>query len=178
MDSDRRRLVLVLIALAIAIPLLVEGYTLVTLVVGHFGGDGTPTETTGGPTGTTSSSGVGVGDEVLGETDRNETITTATLSSGEESWTLTITVAVDNTGETPYEFRLGDVRTDGDRSVSGSATTGSIPPGERGVVTAQWNLPTGDRPEAVEVTAVEHRENESVTLVDREVELVSIPVQG
>jgi hypothetical protein len=179
MDLDRRRVVMILIILAIAVPLLVEGYTLAKLVGSHLAGDDTPTETPTVVTATsTDKAGVGAGDELLAETDRPETVTTASLSAGEESWTLTITVTAENTGNVPYELRLGDVTTDEGDTVSGSATTGSIPSGQQATATAQWQLPSGQHPATLAVTALEYRDGGSVILVDREVQLASLSVDG
>jgi hypothetical protein len=179
MDLDRRRVVMILIVLAIAVPLLVEGYTLARLVGSHLGGDGTPTPTAPGDT-TQTATKVGAGDELLAETGRTETVTTATLNSDSGAWTLTLTVSVDNTGDDPYELRLGDVTTGQGETVSpsttGSATTDSIQPGAQSTVTAQWELSTGDQPESVAVTALEYRDGGSVILVDRNVRLASFPV--
>lgn len=180
MDLDRRRVVMILIVVAIAVPLLVEGYTLARLVGSHVASDGTPTPTApGDPTQTAAS--VGAGDELLAETDRTETVTTATLNSDSGVWTLTLTVTVDNTGDDPYELRLGDVTTGQGETVSasttGRATTDTIPPGEQSVVTAQWDLSAGDPPESVAVTALEYRDGGSVIVVDRDVRLASFPVE-
>lgn len=179
---DRRRVVVALIVLAVAVPLLVEGFTLVGLVMDAVGGeDGTPTgtaaDTSGGTSTGSATTGAAPGDELLPETARNETLSTATLRAGDR-WTLTITVVVTNTGDTPYELRLGSVGFDERSPVSGSATTGRIEPGETATVSAQWSLPSGASPDRLVVAAFEYGENGARTVVDRDVDLADIPVRG
>lgn len=170
---DRRRVVAVLIVVAIAVPLVIEGMTLLGLVGQYLGGDGTATPTAG----ETPVRSVGVGDDLLAETARSERVTTYALQSGDR-WTLTVTVSVQNAGTTPYELRLGAVVTESGRTVEGSATTGELPPNASGTVTNQWTLPSGALPDRLAVTAVEHRDGGPVTLVEREVNLASVAVQG
>lgn len=177
---DRRRLVVWLIVIAIAVPLVVEGYTLVGLVGSHLGGNGeTPTPTAGETrTPTAEATAVGPGDDLLPETDRAETVSTASLTSGTEYWTLTLTVVVENNGTTPYEVRLGTVTTVDGTTVTGSATTGRVAPGQSGTVSVQWSIPRGKSPERVAVTAVEYTGETSRTVVDRDVRLEELPVRG
>jgi len=172
-DSGRRRLIMWVLVVAFAVPLIVEGLTLVGLVGSYFGPAGTAA-----PSATpTPVAGVAEGQELLPDTDRTEQVSTVTLSSGADGWTLTVTAQVDNTGDLPYELRFGAVTTDGGRRVAGSATTGRINPGESAIVSAQWDLPAGDRPSTLAVTAVEFDDGEQV-LVDREVRVGRVPVQG
>jgi hypothetical protein len=172
-DADRRRLIMWVLVIAFAVPLIVEGLTLVGLVGSYFGPAGTAA-----PSATpTPVAGVAEGQELLPDTDRTERVSTVTLQSGGEGWTLTVTAQVDNTGDRPYELRLGAVTTDGGRRIEGSTSTGRITPGESATVTAQWGLPAGDRPRMLEVTAVEFDDGEQ-TLVDRDVRVGRVPVQG
>jgi hypothetical protein len=172
METDRRRLITVLIIIAIAVPIVIEGMTLLGLVGQYFGDDtGTPTATA---TPAPASGTVGVGDDLLAETDRTEEVTTATVQTGEQ-WTFTLTVSVENTAGAPYELRLGAVTTNDGRRIDGEATTGQISPNGTATVTAQWTLPSGSLPDTVTVVAVE---NSETTLVDREVNLAHIPATG
>jgi len=174
-SDDRRRLIMWVLIIAFAVPLVVEGLTLVGLVGSYFGPGGTPAA---GPSPTpTPVAGVSEGQELLPDTDRVERVSTVTLRSDSDGWTLTATVGVENTGDLPYELRLGAVTTDGGRHIEGSATTGRINPGESATVSAQWDLPAGDRPSTLAVTAVEFDGGEQV-LVDREVRVGRVPVQG
>jgi hypothetical protein len=169
---DRRRLVKWLIVVAIAVPLLVEGITLLSLLNNQFG-DG---DETGTPTPFVES--VGEGDELLTETDQRETLREATLDGGDR-WTLTLTVTVNNTGDRPYELVLGAVQTQDGSRVEGETTSGTIQPGESTTVTAQWSLSSGSLPDRLSVTAVEYDGEGGVArTVQRQVNLAHIPVQG
>ena len=173
-EIDRRRLIMYVLAIAFAVPLIVEGLTLAGFVNSFLGGPaGTPTAEAGTPTPTPE---LVEGSDLLSETDRTERVTTVTLRSASDGWTLTVTVQVENGGDLPYELRLGTVTTDGGRRIDGSASTGRITPGESATVTAQWALPSGDRPDRVAVTAVEFDDGEQV-VVDRTVRVGRVPVQ-
>jgi hypothetical protein len=172
---DRRRLIMYVLAIAFAVPLIVEGLTLAGFVNSFLGGPaGTPTHDAGTATPTPE---LVEGSDLLADTDRTERVTTVTLRSASDGWTLTVTVQVENGGDLPYELRLSEVRTDGGRRIEGSATSGRVTPGESATVTAQWALPSGDRPDTVAVTAVEYDDGEQV-LVDRTVRVGRVPVQG
>lgn len=173
---DRRRLIMYVLAIAIAIPVIVEGVTLLGLV-GNYVGGSTPTAADTPTGGGTTVEGVLEGDELLSATAREERITTARLRSG-DGWTFTISVRVDNTGEVPYEVRLGAVSTDAGTSVSGRATTGAIAPNATGSVTAQYTLPSGERPQTIRVRAIEHGADGTTVVVNRTVRIGPIPVEG
>jgi hypothetical protein len=165
----RRTLIRLLVGLGIGIPLLIEGATFVGLIEAQFFGNGDGDPTT--PTGTPPAEGIAVDDELLPETAAEDTLSTASLAAGADGRTLTLTVLVENTGDAPYELRLGAVRTRGGTRVGGSATTGTIAPGDSGTVTEQWDLPDGSMPGFVTVTAVVGDER-----VERTVPLATIPV--
>ncbi|MEF8851780.1 MAG: hypothetical protein V5A44_01015 [Haloarculaceae archaeon] len=175
-DDDaarRRRLIKYVLIIAFAVPLVVEGATLVGLVGSYVGDDATAAPT---PT-PTPDEAITEGSQLLSETERDERVTTTSLRSSGDGWTLVVSVRVENTGDLPYELRLGSVTTSGGRTVEGSATTGRVVPGESATVSAQWSLPAGDRPDTVAVTAVEYDDGERV-LVDREVRVGRVPVEG
>lgn len=172
---DHRRLIMWVLAIAFAVPLIVEGLTLAGFAGSFFGGPAT-TPTPDAGTATPAPELV-EGADLFAETDRTERVSTVTLRSASDGWTLTVTVQVENTGDLPYELRLGAVRTHGGRRIDGSATTGRLTPGQSGTVSAQWSLPTGDRPDTVAVTAVEFDDGEQV-VVDRTVRVGRVPVQG
>jgi hypothetical protein len=171
-SDDRRRLIMWVLVIAFVVPLIVEGLTLVGLVGSYFG----PAGTAAPPATPTPVAGLAEGQELLPGTDRVERVSTVTLRSDSDGWTLTTTVQVDNTGDLPYELRLGAVTTDGGRRVAGSATTGRVTSGGSATVSAQWDLPAGDRPSTLVVTAVEFEDGEQV-LVDREVRVGRVPVK-
>lgn len=175
-EIDRRRLIMYVLAAAFAVPLVVEGLTVAGFIGSFLGGPvdvATPTEA-GTPTPTPE---VVEGADLLAESDRPERVSTVMLRSTDEGWRLTVTVQVENTGDLPYELRLGAVTTDGGRTVEASATTGRVAPGQTGVVSAQWRLPSGDRPDTVAVTAVEFDDGERV-VADRTVRVGRVPVRG
>jgi hypothetical protein len=175
-EMDRRRLIMWVLAIAFAVPLVVEGLTFAGFMGSLFGGPGgTPTPSEAGTA--TPAADLVEGGDLLGETDRTERVSTVTLRSGDDGWTLTATVRVENTGDLPYELRLGAVTTDGGRRIEGSASTGRLNPGESATVSAQWRLPAGDRPSTLAVTAVEYDDGEQV-IVDREARVGRVPVQG
>ncbi len=172
-DVDRRRLIKYVLVIAFAVPLVVEGVTLVGLVGSYVGDDATAT-----PSSTaTPAEAITEGSQLLPETERDERVTTVGLQSSGDGWTLTLSVRVENSGDLAYELRLGAVTTDGDRQAEGSATTGPIAPGGTATVSTQWTLPEGDRPDTIAVTAVEFDDGDRV-VVDRGVRVGRVPVEG
>jgi hypothetical protein len=170
---EDKQIIKALIIVAAVLVLVIEGMTFFGLVGSILGGGGDGAATDAA----TPVDRVGSGDELLSETDRTETLTTFSLQSGDR-WTLTVTVTVENTGDTPYELRLGTIRTTDGDAYEASATTGPIAPNETGTVTAQWSMSSGATPDTVAVTAVENPTGASRVLVEREVALGRVPVQG
>lgn len=171
-DGDgisRRTLVRLLVALAVGIPLLVEGMTFLGLV-GEELGDG---DAAGTATPTAAPEGVGIGDELLPRTVPTETVVDAYVAG--PSWTFTMVVTVENGGDRRYELRLGRVTTDAGEAVEGGGDTGTIPPGESASVTARWDLPEGATPAAVDVEAV--ASDGTTETVSERVQLGRIPVR-
>jgi hypothetical protein len=190
-DADgglsKRTLIRLLVGFGIGIPLLVEGLTFLGLLEQQFGGDGTAE---GDATATDAADpGVAVGDDLLPETERSETLASAVLrETGDDRWPLSLTVEVENTGDTDYEFQLLTLHLDDGRTIGGRASTDRLSPGERRVITAEWSIPAGSTPGAVDVVALvypdgeERRSSESgddsVETIERRVELAKIPVRG
>ena len=176
-ERRRKRLIRVVVVLAIAVPIVIEGLTfggLLTSTLLGGGGDGGGTVSPEGPATTTA--GVGVGDELLAATPQRETIRTASVQATGETWTLTLSVAVNNTANTSYQFQLGTVETTGGETVSNSASV-TVPPGETETVTGQWSLPAGERPRAIQVLAVRDVGG-NASVVRETVRLAPVPVQG
>lgn len=175
---SKRTLIRLLVGFGIGIPLLVEGLTFLGLLEEQFGG-GEGSESTATATDVTDSR-VAVGDDLLPETERSETLASAVLREvGGDRWPLTLTVEVENTGDTDYEFQLLAVHLDDDRSVSGRATTDRLAPGERRVISAEWSIPAGSTPRAVDVVALVYPDGDgSVETIERRVDLAKIPVRG
>jgi hypothetical protein len=160
---ERRTLIRLLVVFGIGIPLLIEGITFFGLLEAQLlGGNG-------GSTPTPSIDGATEGEEILAETAPTETLSTASISGGDER-TLVLSVRVNNTGGDLYELRLGPVTTDGGETVGGNVSSGEIQPGETAFATGEWALPEGARPASVAVTTItvedgERRRTErSVTL--------------
>jgi hypothetical protein len=177
---SKRTLIRLLVGFGIGIPLLVEGLTFLGLLRDQFGGSGGDDADGSGSTPTAADDGdaVGVGDDMLPETDRSETLVGAVLrESGEDRWPLSLTVDVTNSGSTDYEFQLLDVHLEDGRSVDGRTSTDRLAPEENRTVTAERSIPAGSTPAAVSVVALIYRE-EAVETVERRVDLAKIPVRG
>jgi hypothetical protein len=172
-DEDSRSmklLVRVLIVLAIAIPLIIEGATVVSLVGEQLGPEA-PATATPAP-----DRSVTVGDDLLTETPQRERITDALVTVREETWSFGLTVAVSNTESVPYELQVGPVQTGGGDIVSGRATTGQLAPGANTTLRHTWDLPAGQRPATITVVAI--RYTDPVTRTERRVAVGQIPVRG
>ncbi|AZH24216.1 hypothetical protein [Haloplanus aerogenes] len=195
---SKRTLIRLLVGFGIGIPLLVEGLTFLGLLEEQFGGGDEDSERTATAT-DVAESGVAVGDDLLPETDRSETLVSAVLREVDgDRWPLSLTVEVENTGDTDYEFQLLAVHLDDGRSVSGRTTTDRLAPGERRVISAEWSIPAGSTPRAVDAVALVYPDSEasetpretggnrtqsgdgdgSVETIERRVDLAKIPVRG
>ncbi|MFB6080198.1 MAG: hypothetical protein ABEJ81_04295 [Haloferacaceae archaeon] len=150
---ERRTLIRLLIALGIGIPVAVEGATFLGLVGHEIGGDD-GSDGTATPTATPVRRPIGVGDELLPETSPVERVTDMTLRATDGGWRFEMVVEVENDLDTAYEFRLGPVTTEGGRTVDGGADTGTMISGATTTITGRWDLPEGDPPDAVAVSAV------------------------
>lgn len=176
-ERRRKRLIRIVVVLALAVPLVIEGLTFGGLLSSTLLGGGGDDGGTVTPDGTaTPTAGVGVGDELLAATPQRETLRTASVQATGETWTLTLSVTVNNTANSSYQFQLGTVETTGGETVSNSASV-TVPPGETETVTGQWSLPAGDRPRAIQVLAVEDVGG-NATVSRETVQLAPIPVQG
>lgn len=173
---ERRTLIRLLVGFGIGIPVLIEGATFLGLLEARLlGGDEDEGTATPSPT---PGRRVGVGDELLPETPQTETLTTATLRAAGGRWPLTLSVSVENGTDHASELRLGAVTLDGGRTVDGSATTGRLAPGEAGVATGRWELPSGSTPQAVAATAIQYADGEAASTTERTIRLERIPVEG
>ncbi|GAB6860640.1 hypothetical protein ACFR97_08110 [Haloplanus litoreus] len=175
---SKRTLIRLLVGFGIGIPILIEGLTFLGLLQNQFGGEGddstesTATETDGAP------EAVGVGDDMLPETDRTETLASAVLrETSDDRWPLSLTVEVTNTGTADYEFQMFAVHLDDGRSVEGRTSTDRLAPDESRTVTGEWSVPAGSTPRSVDVVALVYDEDEIET-IERRVDLAKIPVRG
>ncbi|WP_049934863.1 hypothetical protein [Haloplanus natans] len=175
---SKRTLIRLLVGFGIGIPILVEAITFLGLLDQQFGGGEDPD--TGSTATTTATPSVAVGDDLLPETDRSETLASAVLRevSGDR-WPLTLTVEVTNSGDTDYEFQLLTIHLDDGRTVSGRTSTDRLEPGERRAITGEWSIPAGSTPRSVEVVALVYPGDDgAVETIERRVELAKIPVRG
>ena len=167
---SRRSLIRLLVGSAIGIPVAVEGRTLIGLLDKHFFGgethDRSPSD---------GAASVGVGDELLPATTPIERVSRLLVDAPDQTWTFRLDVAVENTGDSPYEFLVGGVTTTS-KSVEGSTTTGSLDPGEETLLSAEWPIPEGSTPTALEVTGIIGASGADET-VSRDVTLGNVPVK-
>jgi hypothetical protein len=174
---SKRTLIRLLVGFGIGIPILVEAITFLGLLDQQFGGGGDD-DGSGSTATETPTSAVGVGDDLLPETERSETLASAVLREvGGDRWPLSLTVEVRNTGDTDYEFQLLSVHLDDGRTVSGRTSTDRLAPDETRTVTGEWSIPAGSTPRAVDVVALVYADG-SVETVERRVDLAKIPVRG
>jgi hypothetical protein len=177
---SKRTLIRLLVGFGIGIPILIEGITFLGLLDQQFGGGGDGEDDTEATATETPTPGVSVGDDLLPETGRSETLASAVLREvGGDRWPLTLTVEVTNSGDTDYEFQLLSLHLDDGRTVSGRTSTDRLAPGEQRAITGEWSIPAGSTPRAVEVVALVYPDGEgAVETIERRVELGNIPVRG
>lgn len=177
---QRRTLIRLLVGLGIGIPIAIEAATFLGLVGQRFGfGDGEGEDGTTAGTETPARPPVGVGDELLPETQPTDRLTGAVVYATADRWRVELAVEVENRLDTAYELRLGDLTTDGGKTVAGGGTTGTMASGTTTTVTGTWEVPSGATPESVSVTALvavpgadEQRRH------SRRVPLEKVPVRG
>ncbi|AXG05710.1 hypothetical protein DU500_04245 [Haloplanus rubicundus] len=175
---SKRTLIRLLVGFGIGIPILIEAITFLGLLDQQFGGGGGDDAGSGSTATETPTSAVGVGDDLLPETERSETLASAVLrETGGDRWPLSLTVEVHNAGDTDYEFQLLSVHLDDGRTVSGRTSTDRLAPGETRTITGEWSIPAGSTPRAVDVVALVYADG-SVETVERRVDLAKIPVRG
>lgn len=176
---SKRTLIRLLVGFGIGIPLLIEGITFLGLLDQQLGAGGGEDDAGSGSTATDrADSAVGVGDDFLPETERSETLASAVLREVDgDRWPLSLTVEVQNTGDTDYEFQLLSVHLEDGRTVGGRTSTDRLAPGERRTITGEWSIPAGSTPSAVEVVALDYTDD-TVETIERRVDLAKIPVRG
>lgn len=166
---SRRNLIRLLVVVGLGIPIAVEARTLIGLIDQQFFGG----ERHENPDNDTRDT-VGVGDEFLPETEATERITKMVVNAGDAGWTFHFEATVENTTGRPYELRLGTVHTT-DGTGTGGTTTGTLNPGETTDLTAEWSIPEGSKPTAIETTAITDPEGDAETIETR-IELGNVPV--
>ena len=133
-EHSRRRLLRVLLALGIGIPVAIELSTFFGLLAGDRG-DGA----------------ADIGDELLTESPQRETLLDSSVYEGPPRQ-YELVVGVENPTETAAEFAVGPLFTESGDSVTGTERV-EVPAGESRELTARWELEDGVMPGAVRARA-------------------------
>lgn len=136
MTGGRRKYLKYLIALAIGIPVALEASTFFGLLGGQVGKE----------------QGLGVGDDLLADTDRPETVEELAFADGR----FDLAVRVENTGDVPYGVTVSAVQLSNDERLDEPAAVGPVGPGEAETLTGSWSVPGDATPTALEVVAREY----------------------
>lgn len=166
---SRRNLIRLLVGLGLGIPIAVEARTVLGILDQQFLGG----ETHDG-TANASPDTVAVGDELLPKTTPVERLTMMVVEARDSDWTFHLEADVENTGDRPYEFRLGTVYTTNGVGTGGT-TTGSLDPGETTTLTAEWSVPEGGKPNAVDAIGITNPDGDAARVSAR-VHLGNVPV--
>ena len=153
-DVTRRWLIRALLGLGFGVPIAIEGGTLLGMLDAQLFGGGSD-ERDGEVTQTPTEPVVAVGDELLPDTAPADTLTDAAVVAGDDGRRFEVVVSVENTGERPYELRLGALRTADGTRVDGGAATDSLDPGASTTLTATYDLPDGETPATLSVVGAE-----------------------
>ncbi|MFC6954426.1 hypothetical protein [Halorubellus litoreus] len=151
MSSDRRKYLKYLIALAVGIPVALEAGTFFGLLQGQVGDE----------------QGLSVGEDLLAETSRPETVDTLAVAGG----TFELSVTVENTGDVDYGVSISEVKLSNGETLSGDASVGPIAPGDTATLAGEWSLPDGVTPTALVVTAREYRDGTAEVVAASTVDL-------
>jgi hypothetical protein len=136
MTNGRRSYLKWLIALAVGIPVALEASTFFGLLGGQVGEE----------------QGLAVGDDLLAETDRPETVDELAFADGR----FELAVRIENTGNVPYGVTVSSIQLSDDESVDDPVAVGPVGPGEAETLAGSWTLPGGTTPTALEVVAREY----------------------
>lgn len=165
---DRSTLVKGLLVVAILIPIAIESVTFLGLFGQHFGSTDTTT-----PTETPDA--IGVGDDLVADRENvTATVASGMIEAAEDHWLFRLNVTVSNRADVPVEVVLGPVQT-GDSVRQETAATGRVPPGERRTLLAQWPLPSGETPTAMNVTTIRYAATTRAS--EKTVRIGGFPVQ-
>lgn len=173
-EVDRRKLIRWIAALAFGGAILLELYTFRSIIARELF-PGSDSENGAGTTETETDESVGVGDELLPETDANETVLTSEVRGDPASeQTYVLRVGIENTTDVTVQLHLTTLRLRDGTTVDSVSSSGPVEPGEEGEVTGAWTLPSESMPDAVEVVALRDEE----TVVERFVDLQRPPIRG
>ncbi|GGL66909.1 hypothetical protein [Halocalculus aciditolerans] len=142
---SRRSYIKYLAPISVAVPVVVEGRTLVGLLRQDFASGGSSYSK---PTGVD----VGIGGELRPDTPTRETLRNAAISSTSDGERLVLSAGVKNTQQAAYRFSLGAVTTDGGETVEGGGQTDPVSPGGTATVQSTYTLPADATPKSVDTT--------------------------
>lgn len=175
-EIDRRKLIRWIAGLAFGLAFLLELYTFRSLLVSQlFPGEDSENGSGATETETPTEETVGVGDELLPETDATETVVTSEVRGdpgGEGTYVLR--VEIENTTDVTVQLHLTTLRFRNETTVENVSSSGPIAAGETGEVTGAWTLPNESMPDAVKAIALRDGE----TIVSRFVDLQRPPIRG
>lgn len=175
-EVDRRKLIRWIAALAFGGAILLELFTFRSIIANElFPGKGSENGAGATETETETDETVGVGDELLPETDATETVLTSEVRGDPASeQTYVLRVEVENTTDVSVQLHLTTLRLRDETTVDNVSSSGPIEPGETGEVTGAWTLPNESMPDAVKAVALRDGE----TIVERFVDLQRPPIRG
>jgi hypothetical protein len=175
-EVDRRRLIRWIAALAFGGAILLELFTFRRIIARElFPGEDTDTGTGATATETPTETTVGVGDELLPETEATETVVTSEVRGDPASeQTYVLRVEIENTTDVTVQLHLTTLRFRDGTTVDNVSSSGPIAGGETGEVTGAWTLPDESMPDAVKAIALRDGE----TIVERFVDLQRPPIRG
>lgn len=151
MTDGRRTYLKWLIALAVGIPVALEASTFFGLLGGQVAEE----------------QGLAVGDDLLSDTDRPETVDELAFADGR----FDLAVRVENTGNVPYGVTVSAVQLSNDERLGEPAAVGPVGPGETETLAGSWSLPEGTTPTALEVVAREYVDGREQVVVASTVRL-------
>ncbi|MFB6186478.1 MAG: hypothetical protein ABEI86_06380 [Halobacteriaceae archaeon] len=170
--ESRRWWLKFLIGFTIGIPIAIEGLTALGMLSASLFGNNKQTDT---PTSTRRF--VGIGDEVLPSTPQSEILREAGIYITDSDWLCQITIEVRNSHPRPYSFTIGNLVTSDGTIIEGGKQTGQIQSGSTDKITLTWDLPKGETPKAIYVTATIY-DSQNPQVINKLVYLEDIPVRG
>jgi hypothetical protein len=138
---ERRNFIRALIAVAIGVPIAVEGATFSKLFYERLVGSGGQSESEGG---------VDVGGELLPGSPAADTIAEMSMeATSETEWRFRLVVEIENTAQEPYRLKLGPLSLADDSTVGETISSGDIPPGKTATMNGEWTLSSGSIVEGI-----------------------------
>ncbi|WP_135662189.1 hypothetical protein [Halorhabdus rudnickae] len=143
---NRTTLAKVLLVVAIAIPVIIEGITFFGLFGQHFG--------SANDAATPTPDALGVGEDLLSGVEGSEaaaTIESGSIQASDDGWLFTVSINVANHGNSPTRVTFGPVTTGEGTVLEQTVTSDRLSKNGTDSVVAQWTLPSGETPRSIEV---------------------------